>query len=337
MHQEKVSGHKYQDQLSNVLYESGLLANRKWGRGWKLARWKHSEMRSKKVVRRMLVSFIFEEYNLDRPCKQQESTEEQEMKQQQRTVFMKDMIKKIRSKERMDAKSRWWGSGLLATDCEKAWTHTGWENTMQRWYKWLEEMKKKDGEENMRKCISTRWRKWLRVRKEVRSLAQNLKAYSMDERSADFGKWRRGCEVVGSLRSKRKEWTKHPSVKSCRAWRISRTRMRIFRSAEKALPRRKEWKLEKVSRLYKATNGVGCDNFRHPGTNENQWVSAEDRRRRRVAFEETAKKMLAYVQDSEDLKVGVIELQEQLGISEDAGFFHQANCPAGNVRDGTRS
>ena len=29
MHQEKVRGHKYQDQLSNVLYESGLLVNRK--------------------------------------------------------------------------------------------------------------------------------------------------------------------------------------------------------------------------------------------------------------------------------------------------------------------
>ena len=126
-------------------------------------------------------------------------------------------------------------------------------------------------------------------------------------------------------------------TKSCRAWRISRGRMKIFRSAEKALPRRKEWKLEKVSRLYKATKGVGCDNFRHPGTNENQWVSAEDRRRRRVAFEETAKKMLAYFEDSEDLKVGVIELQEQLGISEDAGFLHQANCPESNVRDGTRS
>ena len=55
--------------------------------GEKGTRWKHSEMRSKKVVRRTLVSLFFEEYNLDRPCKQQESTEEQEMKQQQRIVY----------------------------------------------------------------------------------------------------------------------------------------------------------------------------------------------------------------------------------------------------------
>ena len=48
----------------------------------------------------------------------------------------------------------------------------------------------------------------------------------------------------------------------------------------------------------------------------NQWVSDEDRRRRRVAFEETAKRMLTYLEDSEDLKVGVTELHEQLGVTE---------------------
>ena len=41
---------------------------------------------------------------------------------------------------------------------------------------------------------------------------------------------------------------------------------------------------------------------------EGQWVAMEDRRRQRVASE-----------DSEDLKVGVTEVQEQLEISEEAG------------------
>ena len=45
----------------------------------------------------------------------------------------------------------------------------------------------------------------------------------------------------------------------------------------------------------------------------------EDRRRRRVAFEETAKGIPRYLEDSEDLKVSVTELQEQLGISEEVG------------------
>ena len=51
---------------------------------------------------------------------------------------------------------------------------------------------------------------------------------------------------------------------------------------------------------------------------EGHWISVEDRRRRRVTFEKTAKRMLRYVEDSEDVKVGVTELQEQLEISEDA-------------------
>ena len=45
--------------------------------------------------------------------KQEESTEEEEIKQQkqqQRIVIMKDLIKKIRSKRRMDAKRRLWVS-----------------------------------------------------------------------------------------------------------------------------------------------------------------------------------------------------------------------------------
>ena len=42
----------------------------------------------------------------------------------------------------------------------------------------------------------------------------------------------------------------------------------------------------------------------------------EDRRRRRVAFEEAAKRMQRYLEDSEDLKVGVTELKEQSELSE---------------------
>ena len=52
---------------------------------------------------------------------------------------------------------------------------------------------------------------------------------------------------------------------------------------------------------------------------ESQWISVEDRRKRRVAFEEVAKRMLGCREDSEDLKVGISILKEQLGISEEAG------------------
>ena len=36
---------------------------------------------------------------------------------------MKDMMKKIRSRGRMDAENRWWVAKLLAADCEKAGLH----------------------------------------------------------------------------------------------------------------------------------------------------------------------------------------------------------------------
>ena len=81
------------------------------------------------------------------------------MKQQQRTATMKDLIKKIRPKGRMDAENRWWVAELFAKDCERAWTHTGFEDTMQKWYEWLEHMKKQDEKGKWRRCISERWRR----------------------------------------------------------------------------------------------------------------------------------------------------------------------------------
>ena len=82
---------------------------------------------------------LFGEYNLQLlESKQEESAEEGEMKQQRRMKIMMDLTKKIRSKGRVDAENRWWVSELLAADCEKAWIHPGWEDTMQTWYEWKE-------------------------------------------------------------------------------------------------------------------------------------------------------------------------------------------------------
>ena len=74
-------------------------------------------------------------------------------------AIMKDLIKQIKSTGRMDANNRWWVAELLATDCEKAWIHTGWEDVMQKWYEWLEYLKKKDEKEKMEEMISKRWSK----------------------------------------------------------------------------------------------------------------------------------------------------------------------------------
>ena len=39
--------------------------------------------------------------------------------------------------------------------------------------------------------------------------------------------------------------------------------------------------------------------------------------------------MLKYLENSEDQKAGHREPKEQLETTEEAGFFHYANCPTG--------
>ena len=112
----------------------------KFQREWKRSKGvDRNEMRKSYEIRKWregcwarIVS-LFREYNLQRlQSKQEKLTEEEEMKQQQSMAFMKDLMKKIRSNGRMDARNRWWVAEVLAKDCEKAWTHTGWEDTMQK-------------------------------------------------------------------------------------------------------------------------------------------------------------------------------------------------------------
>ena len=81
----------------------------------------------------------------------------------------------------------------MAADCEKAWIHTGWEDAMQKWCDWLEDMKK-NGEEkygsekggaNDQECGRQCW-----------GFAQNHEANTMEERSTDLGERREGCEII---------------------------------------------------------------------------------------------------------------------------------------------
>ena len=52
---------------------------------------------------------LFREYNLQRrQSMHEDSTDQEEMRRQQRMKVMKDMTKKLRSKRRMDAGKRWW-------------------------------------------------------------------------------------------------------------------------------------------------------------------------------------------------------------------------------------
>ena len=106
---------------------------------------------------------LFREYNLQRVQSiHEDSTEGEEMKRQERMKVMKDMTKQIRSKGRMDAENRWWVTELLAANCEKAWLHPEWEDTMGG-----ENEKKKMRRKRWRRCINKRRLKCLRLRKEA--------------------------------------------------------------------------------------------------------------------------------------------------------------------------
>ena len=78
------------------------------------------------------------------------------MKQQQRMKVPKDLTKEIRSKGRKDAENRWWVAELLTVDCEKAWIHPGWEDTMQKWYDCLENETRSMRRKRWRNCIKKR-------------------------------------------------------------------------------------------------------------------------------------------------------------------------------------
>ena len=120
-------------------------------------------------------------------CKaSKKSTEQEEMKQQQRMAIMKDLKKKSRSKGRMDAPNLWWVSELLARDCEEAWIHTGWEDTLQKWYEWLEHLKKKDEKEKMEEMHQRKVKKLIKSAEGSAGHLHNITKPTM---------WRRGVQI----------------------------------------------------------------------------------------------------------------------------------------------
>ena len=53
---------------------------------------------------------------------------------------------------------------------------------------------------------------------------------------------------------------------------------------------------------------------------EGRWVLMEDRRRRGIAFKKLGKEMLRYLDHSEEVKVGIAELQERLEVPVQIGI-----------------
>ena len=190
----------------------------------------------------------FRKYNLQRlQSKQEESTTEEVMKQQQRMAIMKVLMKKIRSKGSMDAKNRRWVADLLAKVREKAWTHTGWEGTMQKWYEWLKYLKKKDEKEEMEEMHQRKVEKMIILHKITKPTVWRGGVQILKEEEEEDAKLSDRCEA------KRQELTKHWQCdEEIQNMRNEPWRNEEMKECEEALPRLKEVDLDKTSRLYKA-------------------------------------------------------------------------------------
>ena len=155
---------------------------------------------------------LFREYNLQRlQIVHEDSTEGEEMKRQQRMKTMKDMTKKIRSKGRMDADNRWWVAELLAADCEKAWLHPGEEETMHKWFSWLEKMKKEDEKRKMEENATTKRVNWMIKSAEGSAglLHKITKPTTWSGGAQILKKEEEDARLLDRCEAKRKEWAKH--------------------------------------------------------------------------------------------------------------------------------
>ena len=65
---------------------------------------------------------------------------------------------------------------------------------------------------------------------------------------------------------------------------------------------------------------------------EYHWEVMEERRRRRIAFEYLAKGMLRYLDNCNEVKVGITELQERVRGACAKRYFHSASGTAGHER-----
>ena len=119
----------------------------------------------------------------------------------------------IRSKGRMEAENRWWVSELLGTDCEKAWTHTGWEDTLQKWFYWLEEMKKKDDKAKMGEMHQHKVARMIKSAEGSAGLLHKITKPTPWRREAQIlEKEEEDAGLLGRCEAKIEEWAKTLAV-----------------------------------------------------------------------------------------------------------------------------
>ena len=110
----------------------------------------------------------------------------------------------------MDAKNRFLVSELLAADCEKAWIHTGLEDTMQKRYNWLEEMKKKDEKEKMEEMYQHKVAKMMKSAEGSAELLHKITKPTAGRGGTQIlKKEEEDARLLDRCEAKREEWAKY--------------------------------------------------------------------------------------------------------------------------------
>ena len=171
-------------------------------------------------------------------CKQEESKEEEEMKLQQIMLIMTELIRKLRSEGRMDAKDRWCVSELL-------------RQTVRKYFAEIQKLVGGDEKERReRKADQHKVRQIFQGAREVRVSCTKFQCLQHGQKA----RW-----IVVKRQGKNGQNT---ATKAYRKWRTSLGKREELKRPEEAVPRLKKCDLKKkVSRLYKAKTGVGCDGF----------------------------------------------------------------------------
>ena len=112
-------------------------------------------------------------------------------------------------KQNIDTRNRWWVAELLAKDCEKAWTHTGWEDTMQKWYDWLEHMKKKNEKGKMEEMHQRKVENMIKSAEGSAGFLHTITKPTMWRGGVQIPKKEEDERLLDRCEAKRKEWAKH--------------------------------------------------------------------------------------------------------------------------------
>ena len=99
---------------------------------------------------------------------------------------------------------------MLAADCEKAWHHAGWEDTMHKWDEWLEEMKKKDERKKMEELHQQKVNQMIKSAEGSDGLLDKIMKLAAWRGGAKIlEKEKEGVRLLDRCEAKRKEWAKN--------------------------------------------------------------------------------------------------------------------------------